>query len=361
MSKTSGTYGFLSIEIELIIREAYERIGIMGEMVETQKLESARRAIDLLMLEWMNKTVNLWTLKSRLLGLTASQGVYGEGVETFYEDIIQVNLRTSTRQLNGTAASSSGIAANAFDGNPNTACTQNAPNGNISYDYGAGNTQQLTFIGVASAINANYTLVIEYSNDGMNWQHLDWSSTLFYDPIDNISFPYRQIIWGTINKPVTAQYYRIRETGGATLDIQEIYFNNNIFDYVLSKVSRDEYYSYPNKTLEGRPTVYYFDRQIEPVLYLWPVPNAQYNCLQYTCKQMMQETGILYSDTIDMPARFYPALIAGVTYNLALKFQPERAQLFKSIYEEAFALAATEDTEGVTMTIYGDTTYYYGM
>ena len=39
MPTTSGRYNFQVIEVELIIREAFERIGILGEFVEAQKLK----------------------------------------------------------------------------------------------------------------------------------------------------------------------------------------------------------------------------------------------------------------------------------------------------------------------------------
>src|SRR4051812_24239627 len=168
MLATSGTFNFQSVQIELIIREAYERIGISGDMIEPLKLESAKRSIDLLLLDWMNKSVNLWTLRTAYLGLVTGQGQYT--LSETVSNIFQVNLRTSTRQLNGTPASSSGgVAANAFDGNPLTACIQNAANGNISYDYGAGVTQQVNFVGVRSNQTRTYTLAVETSLDNVNW------------------------------------------------------------------------------------------------------------------------------------------------------------------------------------------------
>lgn len=349
MLPTSESYGFLSIEIELLIREAYERIGIKGEMVEVQKLDSAKRAIDLLLIEWMNKTTNLWTLKTAYLPLVTGKGRYL--LNNTCESILQANLRTSVRQLNGIAVSSDGgDAENAFDGNPNTACTQNAQDGNISYDYGVNAMQNITFIGVTSNADVEYTLVVETSLDGATWQLLQ--------ALDKQTFKKGVNVWVDIIVPISSRYYRIRETGGATLDIQEIYFNNNTYDYALSNVSRNEYYTYPNKALVSRPSVYYFDRQIAPELFLWATPSNQYNCLQYTYKQMMQETGILYANTIEIPARFYPPLIAGLTFNLALKFQPERAQFFKSEYEQAFDIAKIEDTESVPMSIVGDLSCY---
>ncbi len=269
MLPTSGTFNFQSIQIELIIREAFERIGILGEFVEPQKLDSAKRSIDFLLLEWMNKSVNLWTLESSYLPLVTSQTQYTLPVTV--SNIIQANLRTSTRQLNGLANSSNGgVAAEAFDGNPLTACTQNAQNGNISYDYGVGETQQINFVGIQSNVDTTYNIIVESSVDNMNWLTLIASSSLNFVKGVNV--------WFDVPIPIDARAYRIRETAGATLDIEEIYFNNNILDIPISNVSRYEYFTYPNKKLEARPSVYYLDRQITPILNLWPTPSNEYNC-----------------------------------------------------------------------------------
>lgn len=348
MLPTSGTFNFQSIQIELIIREAYERIGILGEFVEPQKLDSAKRSINLLLLEWMNKSINLWTLESSYLPLVTAQAQYR--LPIIVSNIIQANLRTSTRQLNGIATSSNaGVAANAFDGNPLTACTQNAANGNISYDYGAGVTQQINFVGVQSNVNRTYSLIIESSVN-----NIDWLPLIAFSPLDFVA---GVNVWIDVPTPIDARVYRIRETGGTTLDIQEIYFSNNILDMPISNVSRYEYLTYPNKRLQGRPSIYYLDRQIIPVLNLWPTPSNQYNCLQYSYKQMIQDAGAFYTNALQIPSRFYPALIWGLSYQLALKYNPQIAGTLKGEYEQSFNLATVSDSESINISIRGDEDY----
>lgn len=345
---TSGTFNFQSIQIELLIREAFERIGILGEFVEPQKLDSAKRSIDLLLLEWMNKSINLWTLESSYLALVTSQVQYTLPVTV--NNIIQANLRTSTRQLDGVATSSNGgVAANAFDGNPLTACTQTAQDGNISYDYGVGTTQQINFVGVQSNADRTYSIIVESSLDSLAWLPLV--------TIPTSAFIKGSIIWIDVPTPINARAYRIRETGGATLDIQEIYFNNNILDMPISSVSRYEYLTYPNKRLQSRPSIYYFNRQITPLLNLWPAPSNQYNCLQYSYTQMIQDAGAFYTNALQIPSRFYPALIWGLSYQLALKYNPQVAGAFKGEYEQSFNLATVSDSESVNISIRGDEDY----
>ena len=67
----------------------------------------------------------------------------------------------------------------------------------------------------------------------------------------------------------------------------------------------------------------------------------------------MQDVG-LYTQTIDIPSRFYPALIWGLSWQLALKFNPQLADMLESKYEQAFGIASTQDSEGVPITIQGD-------
>jgi len=53
------------------------------------------------------------------------------------------------------------------------------------------------------------------------------------------------------------------------------------------------------------------------------------------------------SNTMDVPYRFYEALVAGLAYHLALKVPGglERLQILKAQYDEAWDLASSEDRE----------------
>jgi hypothetical protein len=52
-------------------------------------------------------------------------------------------------------------------------------------------------------------------------------------------------------------------------------------------------------------------------------------------------------ETADMNFRFYPCLVAGLAYYIAMKVPElaERIQMLKAIYDEQFNLAAGEDRE----------------
>jgi hypothetical protein len=59
----------------------------------------------------------------------------------------------------------------------------------------------------------------------------------------------------------------------------------------------------------------------------------------------MDDAGSPATNTVDVPFRFYEALIAGLAAKLALKKAPESLSMLKALADEAFDLAAAEDRE----------------
>jgi hypothetical protein len=86
---TSGTHSF-AMDIKDILEEAYERIG--KECRSGYDYRTGRRSLDLLMLEWQNKGLNLWTVKSASQTLTAGTAAYTLDPERV--DVIEGLLRT---------------------------------------------------------------------------------------------------------------------------------------------------------------------------------------------------------------------------------------------------------------------------
>jgi hypothetical protein len=66
---TSGTYNF-TMDIDEVIQEAMEMIG--GEETLGHEPKSARRSINLLLQDWQNRGVMLWTANSSVVSVAAS-------------------------------------------------------------------------------------------------------------------------------------------------------------------------------------------------------------------------------------------------------------------------------------------------
>ena len=121
----------------------------------------------------------------------------------------------------------------------------------------------------------------------------------------------------------------------------------NETDLVLNRISGSVYMTIPNKTAQGRPYQLWVDRQIQQKIVLWPVPDASipYTMVYWRLRRLQDAgTGL---NTEDVPFRFMPALIAGLAYQMAMKF-PEalpRIQMLKEQYDEAWSFASDEDRE----------------
>jgi hypothetical protein len=86
---TSGTWSF-NLNIAEIIEEAYERIG--KELRTGYDYKTARRSLDMLLLEWQNRGLNLWTVKNASQTLTAGTASYALSAEKL--DVIEASIRT---------------------------------------------------------------------------------------------------------------------------------------------------------------------------------------------------------------------------------------------------------------------------
>jgi hypothetical protein len=119
-------------------------------------------------------------------------------------------------------------------------------------------------------------------------------------------------------------------------------------DLKISRISMVAYATIPNKLTEGRPLQYVVDRQIAPSIIFWPVPdNTQTWTAYYYYLRRLQDAGGNASFTQEVPFRFYPALVAGLAYQMSLR-RPElteRVPLMKANYDEQWMLASDEDRE----------------
>ena len=118
-------------------------------------------------------------------------------------------------------------------------------------------------------------------------------------------------------------------------------------DYSATSISRSTYFNYTVKTTSGRPSQYYFERTINPKLYLYPAADTAYT-LKYYALLRMKDSGA-YTNNNEIPFRFLPCLTAGLAYYIAMKKVPDRIQLLKQIYEDEFQRAADQDGERTSL------------
>jgi len=131
----------------------------------------------------------------------------------------------------------------------------------------------------------------------------------------------------------------------------------NQADLTITRISVSTYATIPNKLAQGRPIQVWINRQSgattptgvnAPTINVWPTPdNAQTYTFVYWRMRRIQDAGEGGTKTQDIPFRFLPCLVAGLSYYLSLKIPDALPRLpeLKAQYDEAWELAAGEDRE----------------
>ena len=150
-------------------------------------------------------------------------------------------------------------------------------------------------------------------------------------------------LWTVKQGTITLTQGQAQETlTDDVVDLLDVVVRRNSTDFEVERISRGEYATLPNKTTQGRTSQYWLNRQIDPVINLWAVPENSTDQLIYYYVRRIEDADSLVNTT-DMPFRFFPCMVAGLAYYMAMKRAPERVQLLKTVYEEEFQRAADED------------------
>ena len=116
-------------------------------------------------------------------------------------------------------------------------------------------------------------------------------------------------------------------------------------DSPMTKVDRSTYAAFSNKLSQGTPNQYWVQRFIDHVsINVYPTPDstsASKDVHFYYIKRI-QDIGS-YTNATDMPFRFVPCMVSGLTYYLSMKYAPQLTQQMKLIYEDEFQRALQED------------------
>ena len=119
-------------------------------------------------------------------------------------------------------------------------------------------------------------------------------------------------------------------------------------DLTITRISVSTYATIPNKLSQARPIQVWINRQAPtPQITVWPVPDdSQTYQFVYWRLRRIDDAGS-GSNTMDVPFRFLPCMVAGLAFYIAGKIPEgtDRIMMLKQQYDEAWQLAAEEDRE----------------
>ena len=297
----TGTTRDFDLDVVELIEEAYERAGL--ETRVGYDLETGKRSLNLMLAEWANRGLNLWTVQERTLTLIPNQHQYTLVAD--HNDILEVVRRRVSQ--NGTL---SGGINDAVTSLTTTATTTLAVDDIIRID-----SEDM----LVTSVSTTTVGVTRAQNGTTAAAHSDAAKIFLMESVT---------------------------TTDVTSDIQ------------MTRISRDEYMNIPTKKSVGDPVQFYYDRQITPVLNVWPVSQnstgRDFIVYRYSRRILDYDTLV---NTSDFPYRFLPCMVAGLAYYLALKKAPDRIVILKPLYEEEFQRAADEDSDRSSLKIRPDSRY----
>ena len=167
----------------------------------------------------------------------------------------------------------------------------------------------------------------------------------------------------TISMVLDTTEYTIDSTNPtATIDVLDVFVRETIggvaTDVPLSRMSRAEYSHLATKSTTGKPNQFFINKKLSPSITVWPAPdkNSTYTLHVNTLSRM--DDADVGANTMEVPFRFFPCLAAGLAYYLALKRAPEKVQMLKSLYEEEFNGALSQDEERASFRVAPDLRNY---
>jgi hypothetical protein len=306
----SGTVGTTVIDVQTLIDHGARRSGKLAEELTSEQVLSARQSLFFLLSNLINIGIQYWAINKVVIGLQPDKAVYELPLGA--NDALNVLYRTMNRPSGSYGTSAGGNVANAFDSNTDTICTQTSPNGNLSVNFGTNNGVYVGSIGVLPGTTGSFNVVFEYSNDNISWSPLYAPGVTAW--VDD------QWLWYDLNTSTTAQYYRMRETGGNTLSVRELYFGNNSNEIPMARLNRDDYTNLPNKNFTAnQPYQFWFDRTIpRPALYLWPVPSDPFVQMTVWYSRQVMDVGELYGE-LEIPQRWFLAIQSMLAHQMSLE------------------------------------------
>ena len=292
---TSNSKNF-EIDVAEYIEEAFERCG--QEVRTGYDLRTAKRSLNLLFADWANRGLNQWTIEQTTIALASGITEYPSGTLTL--SVAASGTFTVGEKITG---GTSGATAFITSSPTTTSFATTIPDGTFS------NGETIT--GATSAATTTVSAVQDLSDTQ------------------------------------------------ATIDMLSVVVTRDGTDFEISRLSRSEFLNIPIKTQTGRVNQFFLDRQITPVLKVWPVPDGNTDVIKFNRLTRIDDADT-FTNTVDIPFRFYPCLAAGLAYYLSMKRNPSLMAPLKAIYEEEMIRAMEEDRDRASFKI-NPPAYKYGL
>lgn len=293
---TSGTVAQTQINVATLIDTAFRRAGKAPSTVSGELLGAAQNALYFLCAEMVNRGINLFCVRKSILNVRPRVAAYTQSVGT--TDILNALYRTLTEPI-GVQAFGTDFISLSLD---TPAYIQNVS-------------------GVFNQVGTTH-LVLEYLTADNVWVKITDFGEM---PVDvGADFA------ADIQRPVLAQYLRLRDISGSNIFPSAVRFRQIKDEINMAQLNRDDYANLPNKNgyndlpsggSNQRGLQFWHDKQITPVLYIWPTNNNADDQIVIYQHGQIEDVGEL-TNQLAVPPRWYECIIFTLAARLCLEIPP---------------------------------------
>lgn len=308
----SGTTNQTKINVDQLISYAFRDAGKTSEEMTPEYVDAARQALFYILMNLSNRGVNLWLLENYLMGVLETQQSVSLPPGT-------IDVREANWVYIINSAASEYLPIDNIDSpavfNQNLNIVSESLAGENYFGIAYQNAQSVFYVGFNGyadpGTTTTYNFAYEVSDDGITWTTVEqFPATTLAD---------KEWAYFNINITPLHAYYRLRETVAPTFKIRQMVFSTSQQVIPLARLNRDDYWNLPNKQFpSARSLQYWFDRTIDPSMYLWPVPNNNFQMFQLILEKEMQDVGSLTNE-LYVPNRWIGAIQSLLSHKLAIQ------------------------------------------
>ena len=297
----SGNIAAKTFNALKVIDHAFRRCRIPAQAITSEMQEYALSSLSFFLDELANIKTPSWCIEKQLLPFYENNPISTLPKGTI--DVLNLNL-TVLQELSG-------------------AVTATATNYFVNFT----TPTSVNFIGIKWSATAT-PLTFQTSSDNVNWTTVGTSDSK--NLTTGALATAGEIVWSEIEGALAKQYFRIIPTDGVTaISYTTITLGNMPSSIPMGILSRDNYVNQSNLTFAGRPTSFYYQRNIpQPVVNLWPAPNAaseKYIMTLWRHRQIMDTDNL--QQEIEIPDRWLEAIINGLAARVCMETPSATAEI----------------------------------